>query len=221
MPKVQKSRAPRPYTSTDQKRARAARAEQEGVEMDFRCKRCEEKNLRCFVETSSSRCARCISVSAKCSLFVSEKEWEEIQAKQERKELEVAQAEERQAQAAAETSRLRRELLEVKNKKRAFARRDLAIIAVQDHAKEEAEGSSAPGTGLLVVEPPLSEPSADLGWLQADSFDPLSLNYFLSLEDPVLSSLGALSDTHVSTTCSSSNFPLVPKCSGYPAILAT
>ncbi|KAL6161079.1 hypothetical protein ACJBU6_00212 [Exserohilum turcicum] len=145
MPKVQKSRAPRPYTSTDQKRARAARAEQEGVEMDFRYKRCEEKNLRCFVETSSSRCARCISVSAKCSLFVSEKEWEEIQAKQERKELEVAQAEERQAQAAAETSRLRRELLEVKNKKRAFARRDLAIIAVQDRAKEEAEGSSAPG----------------------------------------------------------------------------
>ena len=130
MPKVQKPRAPRAQTSTEQKRTRAARVEQEGVEMDFRCKRCEEKKLRCFVETSSGRCARCISVSAEYSLFVSEKEWEEVQAECERKELELAQAEERQALAAAESSRLRRELLEVKNKKRGFARRDLAIIAV-------------------------------------------------------------------------------------------
>jgi hypothetical protein len=76
----------------------------------------------------------------------------------------VAQAEERQALAAAKASRLRRELLEVKNKERAFARRDLAILTVQDRAKEQAEGSSAPrGTGLSVVEPLLSKPSADPG----------------------------------------------------------
>ncbi|EMD93752.1 hypothetical protein COCHEDRAFT_1095699 [Bipolaris maydis C5] len=198
MPKVQKPRAPRAQTSTEQKRARAARAEEEGLEMDFRCKRCEEKKLRCFVETSSGRCAGCISVGAECSLFVSEKEWEEVQAEQERKELEVAQAEERQALAAAEASRLRRELLEVKNRKRAFARRDLAIIAVQDRAKEQAEGSSAPGgTGLPVVEPPLSEPSADLGGLQADFFDP-SFDYsFLFPEGLPLVSPGVSGGIHV------------------------
>ncbi|EMD84691.1 hypothetical protein COCHEDRAFT_1092511 [Bipolaris maydis C5] len=194
MPKVQKSRAPRTQTSTEQKRARAARVEQEGLEMNFRCKRCEEKKLRCFVETSSGRCAGCISVGAECSLFVSEEEWEQVQREREQKELEVAQAEERQALAAAEASRLRRELLEVKSKERAFARRDLAIIAVQDRAKEQAEGNSAPGTGLPVVEPSLSGPSADLGGLQADSFDPLSLDYFLSLEGPALSSLDAACD---------------------------
>ncbi|EOA82232.1 uncharacterized protein SETTUDRAFT_23475 [Exserohilum turcica Et28A] len=202
MPKVQKPRAPRAQTSTEQKRTRAARVEQEGVEMDFRCKRCEEKKLRCFVETSSGRCAGCISVGAECSLFVSEKEWEEVQAECERKELELAQAEERQALAAAESSRLRRELLEVKNKKRGFARRDLAIIAVQDRAKEQAEGSSAPGgTSLPVVEPSLSESSADLGGLQADFYDPsfdyLSLDFFLSYENPVLVSVDASDGTHV------------------------
>ena len=74
MPKVQKSRGPRSQSSTEQKRARAARVEQEGLEIDFRCKRCEEKKLRCFVETTSGRCAGCISVGAKCSLFVSKEE---------------------------------------------------------------------------------------------------------------------------------------------------
>ena len=221
MPKVQKPRAPRAQTSTEQKRTRAARVEQEGVEMDFRCKRCEEKKLRCFVETSSGRCAGCISVGAECSLFVSEKEWEEVQAECERKELELAQAEERQALAAAESSRLRRELLEVKNKKRGFARRDLAIIAVQDRAKEQAEGSSAPGgTGLPVVEPSLSGPSADLGGLQADYYDP-SFDYSFLFEGLPLASPGASGGIHVPVTCSSSGFLQVPKCYGFRAILAT
>ena len=44
--------------------------------------------------------------------------------------MEVAQAKERQALAAAKASRLRRKLLEVKNRKRAFTRYNLAIIAV-------------------------------------------------------------------------------------------
>ncbi|KAJ5020638.1 hypothetical protein J3E73DRAFT_359937 [Bipolaris maydis] len=182
--------------------------------MDFRCKRCEEKKIRCFVETSSGRCAGCISVGAECSLFVSEKEWEEVQAECERIELELAQAEERQALAAAESSRLRREFLEVKNRKRAFARRDLAIIAVQDRAKEQAEGSSAPGgTGPPVVEPPLSEPLADSGWLQADPLDS-SFDYSFPLSLPVESDYSALGLTfvspvvsggnHVPVTCSSS-----------------
>ncbi|EMD84782.1 hypothetical protein COCHEDRAFT_1020065, partial [Bipolaris maydis C5] len=175
MPKVQKQRAPRAQTSTEQKRARALRAEEEGVEMDFRCKRCEEKKIRCFVETSSGRCAGCISVGAECSLFVSEKEWEEIQ------------------------------VLEVKNRKRAFARRDLAIIAVQDRAKEQAEGSSAPGgTGPPVVEPPLSEPLADSGWLQADPLDS-SFDYSFPLSLPVESDYSALGLTFVSPVVSGGN----------------
>ena len=88
----------------------------------YRCSRCEEKNLRCFVDTATGRCAGCISVKAECSLFVSEEEWEKIQQEREQKELEVARAEE-------DAARLRRELLEVKSRERLFARRDLAVLA--------------------------------------------------------------------------------------------
>ncbi|KAL7771459.1 hypothetical protein CFE70_001402 [Pyrenophora teres f. teres 0-1] len=95
MPKVSKSRAPRPYSSTDQKRARAARVEQEGLEIDFRCKRYEEKKLRCFVETSSSRCA---------SLFVPEEEWRIVQEEREEKELSVARLKAQRAQLDAQLS---------------------------------------------------------------------------------------------------------------------
>ena len=221
MPKVQKSRGPRPYSSTDQKRARAARVVQEGLEMDFRCQRCEEKKLRCFVETTSGRCAGCISVGADCSLFVSEQEWEQVQAERERKEIEVARLRAQRAQLDAQLSQQELELLEVKSRERSFARRDLALLRLQDRAKEQAEGSSAPGTDFPTTEPSLPGLSTDLGWLQADaSFDP-SFDFFSSLEDPVLSSLGVSDGTHVPVTCSSSNFPLVPKCSGFLAILAT
>ncbi|KAH8623250.1 hypothetical protein IG631_22407, partial [Alternaria alternata] len=90
-----------------------------------------------------------------------------------------------------------------------------------DRAKEQAEGDSAPGTDLLATEPSLPGSSTDLGWLQADaSFDPFS-DYFLSLEDLVLASLGVSGSTQVLVTCSSLNFLLVPKCSGFLAILAT
>ncbi|EFQ88709.1 hypothetical protein PTT_15325 [Pyrenophora teres f. teres 0-1] len=156
MPKIQKSRAPRPYSSTDQKRARAVRVEQEGLEMDFRCKRCEEKKLRCFVETSSGRCAGCISVGAKCSLFVSKEEWKIVREEREEKELAVARL-------RAQLSQQELELLEVRKRERSFARRDLAILAVQDRAKEQAEGSSAPSTDFLAIEPPLSRSPANLG----------------------------------------------------------
>ncbi|EMD84688.1 hypothetical protein COCHEDRAFT_1021066 [Bipolaris maydis C5] len=120
--------------------------------MTFRCKRCEEKNLRCFVDTATGRCAGCISVAAACSLFVSEEEWEKVHAEKRKKRLEIARAEERQAlaaaeasRAAAETSRLRRELLETEAREQEFADRDLAILNLQDRAKEQAEGNSAPG----------------------------------------------------------------------------
>jgi hypothetical protein len=182
----------------------------------YRCTRCEEKNLRCFVDTATGRCAGCISVKAECSLFVSEEEWEKVQQEREEKELEVARAEE----AAA---RLRRELLEVKSRERSFARRDLAVLEFQDRAKEKAEGSSAPGTDFPSTGPSLSGPSTDPGWLQADysSFDPFSLDCFLSLENPVLVSSDVSGGTHVPVTCSSSDFLQVPKCYSSRAILAT
>ncbi|EMD92699.1 hypothetical protein COCHEDRAFT_1021347, partial [Bipolaris maydis C5] len=178
------------------KRARASRAEEEGIKIDFRCKRCKEKKIRYFVKTSSGRCAGCISVGAECK----------IQVKQERIELELTLTKEAAARA-------RRELLEVKNRKRTFARRDLAIIAVQDRAKEQAEGSSAPrGTGPPVVEPPLSEPLADSGWLQADPLNS-SFNYSFPLSLPVESDYSTLGLTFASPVVSSGNH--------VPAILAT
>ena len=78
MPKVQPVRRNRAQNSTAKRRARADRVKEQNLEMPFRCKRCEEKNLRCFVDTVSSRCAGCISVSATCSLFVTKEEWEKV-----------------------------------------------------------------------------------------------------------------------------------------------
>ena len=74
MPKVQSSRRVRAQDSTSERRARADRVKEQGNEMTFRCKRCEEKNLRCFVDTATGRCAGCISVAAACSLFISKEE---------------------------------------------------------------------------------------------------------------------------------------------------
>jgi hypothetical protein len=137
--------------------------------MSFCCGRCEEKGLRCFVDTATGRCAGCIAVKATCSLFVLEEDWEKVQLEKRAKELEVAYAEERQALAAAETARLRRELLEVASRERSFADRDHAILSLQDRSKEWIEGNPAPGMEPFAPELLLPEPSADLGWLQADS----------------------------------------------------
>ncbi|EMD84672.1 hypothetical protein COCHEDRAFT_1021058 [Bipolaris maydis C5] len=208
MPKVPSSRTRvRAQKSNEERYSRADRVIEQGNEMtSYRCSRCEEKNLRCFVDTATGRCAGCISVKAECSLFVSEEEWEKIQQEREQKELEVAR------------------LLEVKSRERSFARRDLAVLAFQDRAKEKAEGSSAPGTDFSPTEPPPSGPSTDPGWLQADyssSLDPLSLDFFLSYENPILVSVDVSDGTHVPVTCSSSGFLQVPKCCGFRAILAT
>ncbi|EMD84997.1 hypothetical protein COCHEDRAFT_1120378 [Bipolaris maydis C5] len=190
MPKVPSSRRVRAQGPTSERRARADRVKEQGNEMTFRCKRCEEKNLRCFVDTATGRCAGCISIAASCSLFVSEDEWEKVQAEKRAKRLEVARLKAQLAQSELE-------LLEAEAREQEFADRDLAILNLQDRAKEQAEGNSAPGTDLPVATSSLSGPTADPGWLQADSFDPLSLDYFLSLKDPVLSSLDAACDTLV------------------------
>lgn len=195
MPKVQPStRRARKLTSTEERRARADRVKSQGLEMSFRCSRCEEKKLRCFVDTATGHCAACIAVKAECSLFVPEEEWEKVQAEKRQKRLEVARLEAQLAQSKLE-------LLEAEERERSYADRDLAILNLQDRAKEQSEGNPAPGTEL--VEPPLSEPSTDLGWLQADSsFDPFS-DYFLSLDNPIPPYLDVSDGTHVPTLCSS------------------
>jgi hypothetical protein len=117
-------------------------------------------------------------VKADCSLFVSDEEWERVQSEKHEKRLEIAQLKARLAQSEFE-------LLEAEARERSFARRDLAVLKELERAKEQVEGNSSPGTAA--VEPPLSEPSADLGWLQADSSSD-----FLSFVDPLLDS--SLSD---------------------------
>jgi len=165
--------------------------------MTFRCKRCEEKNFRCFVDTATGRCAGCIAVKAECSLFVSEEEREKVESEKRQKQLEIARLEAQLAQS-------RLELLEAEARERSYADRDHAILSLQDRAKEQAEGDPAPGTDLSAVEPPLSGSSADLGWLQAelDLFDP-SFDYssFLS-GDPFPISSVAADGTPVPVSCS-------------------
>ncbi|EMD95891.1 hypothetical protein COCHEDRAFT_1088681 [Bipolaris maydis C5] len=195
MPKVPSSSRQAPaITSTQRRQARSDKIRCRGKEMTFRCKRCEKKNLRCFVDTASGQCAGCIAVKAECSLFVTEEEWEKVEAEKRQKRLELARSEE-------QTARLRRELLEVEERERAYADRDHALLSLQNREKEEAEGTSAPGMGFPTTEPSLPAQSTDPGWLQADyssSYDPfLSLDYYLPLEDPVLSSLDAACDTLV------------------------
>ena len=80
MPKVPSSRTRvRAQKLNEERYSRADRVKEQGNEITvYHCKRCEEKNLRCFVDTATRRCAGCISVSAKCSLFVSKEEWEKV-----------------------------------------------------------------------------------------------------------------------------------------------
>ena len=104
MPKVPTSRV-RAQTSTEQRQSRADRVRRQGNEMSFRCKRCEQKNLRCFVDTASGQCAGCIAVKAECSLFVTEEEWEKVEAEKREKRLALLRAE-------AEVARLRLEVAE-------------------------------------------------------------------------------------------------------------
>ncbi|RAR00678.1 hypothetical protein DDE83_009072 [Stemphylium lycopersici] len=114
---------------------------------------------------------------AECSLFVSEEEWERVAREKREKRLELARLEE-------DTARVRRELLEVEAREHSYADRDLAVLNLQERAQEEAEGSSAPSTDLF-FEPPLPEPSANLGWLQADVYDP-SFDYSFLFAETVL-----------------------------------
>ncbi|EMD69044.1 hypothetical protein COCSADRAFT_31820 [Bipolaris sorokiniana ND90Pr] len=81
-----------------------------GNEMTFRCKRCKEKGLYCFMDTATGRYAGCISVKADCSLFVTEKEWEKVEADK--------------------LTRLRLEVAETEALERSYANRDHAILSL-------------------------------------------------------------------------------------------
>ena len=165
-PKPRKARAPRKKTSTQERRDRVRRLEAVGKEMPFRCGRCEEKNLRCFVDTVSGRCAGCIAAQCECDLFVPEEEWERVEEEEHEKELALARAEE-------ELARRKRELLEVQKEKRSFLLRDKKLLAAQDKT-QEAEASST--TAPLPM-----DPFTDLGWSQANNplLDP-SLDHLLN-----------------------------------------
>ena len=117
MPKVPSSRTRvRAQKSNEERYSRADRVVEQGNEMTvYRCSRCEEKNLRCFVDTATRRYASCISIKAKCSLFVSKKEWETVQQEREQKELEVARLKAQRAQLDAQLSQQELALLEVKS----------------------------------------------------------------------------------------------------------
>lgn len=47
--------------------------------MPFCSKRCEEKNLRYFVDAATGRCAGCTAAHSESSLFVSQEEWEKVE----------------------------------------------------------------------------------------------------------------------------------------------
>lgn len=187
MPKESKPRVvrARKLISTEERRLRASKAQLESVEMSFRCERCEQKNLRCFVETATGRCAGCISVGANCSLFVPEEEWEKVTRDEEEARLALLRSK-------ADVAALELKLAEVESRKRQFARRDLALLKVQDQAKEAASSST------IVSQP--SRPSTDSGWSQAPnppldpSFDQLVDNFFSSTSPDDLGFLFPVSD---------------------------
>ena len=129
-----KLRVVRKVSSTVERRARADRVRSYGTEMVFRCKRCEEKELRCFVDTATGRCAGCIAVHAECSLFVSEEEWEKVETEKRETRLALLRVE-------AEGARLRLELANIESREQEFARRDLSVLKVYDQGKE-LEGPS-------------------------------------------------------------------------------
>ncbi|KAF2830276.1 hypothetical protein CC86DRAFT_283786, partial [Ophiobolus disseminans] len=152
-PSARSVRPPRKESSTAERRNRAMIVQQKGLEMSFRCQRCE--NVRPSSSTSSGRCAGCIAVKAECSLFVSEEDWERVAAEKQEKRLVLARLEAVSAQAAAATVQARLELAEVEHREMEFARRDLKVLDVQDQASEASGSSTLPTT----FETPLADPS--------------------------------------------------------------
>ncbi len=81
--------------------------------MSFQCKRCEKKNLYCFVDTATSCYAGCISIKVECSLFVSKEKQKKVQRKKRKKRLKVTRLKTQLAQSELE-------LLEAKAQEQVF-----------------------------------------------------------------------------------------------------
>jgi hypothetical protein len=79
------------------------------------------------------------------------------------------------ARAEEDVARAKRELLEVENRERQFARRDLAVLSVQDQAQSSESSSTVANSSVV-------EPVADSGWSQANNLlDPSFDQYFNDL----------------------------------------
>lgn len=197
MPKELARRRPAKL-STRQRHDQVARIRREAAEMTFRCDRCEKKNLRCFVDTSTGRCAGCIHAQAQCSLLVSEESWEEVTREKRLAELEIARLEAQLAQS-------RVKLLEVKEKEIQYARQDEVVLEFCERSNSSPEvlaevvkEKDVSGMGTIDFVP--SEPFADPGWSQAEPSSSFFDAFLADLVvDPVL---GFHCGTSVPATCS-------------------
>ena len=70
--------------------------------MSFQCKRCEKKNLRCFIDTATSYYAGCISIKVEYSLFISKEKQKKVQRKKRKKRLKITQLKAQLAQSKLE-----------------------------------------------------------------------------------------------------------------------
>ena len=104
--------------------------------MTFRCKRCEEKNLRCFVDTATGCCAVCISVKAECSLRPTKEERGKISADMRERRLALLRAE-------AEVARRQLEVAKIEALKHVNAEKDDSTSSIQECAEEQAEERQA------------------------------------------------------------------------------
>jgi hypothetical protein len=152
--------------SAEKQRSRFENILDRGMEAPSPCKRCVEKKLKCLVELSTGFCAYCIRAKSRCSLVLTNTERREMRDEQRAAQLRIARAE-------AELAAARVALLEAEEKERIRELED--IVATEELGfLEKAAGIRSPSpspepvtrtAGLDLLDP---EPSADLGWLQAD-----------------------------------------------------
>ncbi|KAL6154891.1 hypothetical protein ACJQWK_11944 [Exserohilum turcicum] len=133
MPKAPDSRRVHTQNLTEHRQARAQRIRQQGNEMTFRCKRCEEKNLRCFVDTATGCCAVCIAMKAECSLL---EERDKLSAYMRERRLALLRAE-------AEVARRQLEVAKIEALKHVDAEKDDSNSSIQECAEEQAEERQA------------------------------------------------------------------------------
>jgi hypothetical protein len=125
-----------------------------------------------------------------------------VEQEEREKRLALARLKEEAARTASDVARVERELLEIGDRKHGFARRDLAVLNVQDQA--QASESSSTVADLSVV-----NSVADSGWSQANNPSDLSFDHYLedlfsgdALLDPSLFSFPGVDDPPVTSGAS-------------------